>query len=479
MDLLSRTFTVLIEIWPITLLIVIGLVVLYFMQRSRPAPLTWAGLSLVVLLLFGFLLALNPSSAEGLRGFTESGRGFVGRTAGFLLVENWAITVPMLLGLAAVYLLLPRPRPYPFLWGAGVGVLALVAAVVLLLGTTQFDVEPFLFYLFSAVAIIAGALMVTQHNPARAALSFALVVLSTCGLFLLLAAPFLMAATVIIYAGAIIVTFLFLLMLAQQEGRSDADDRSREPLFSAAAGFLLLGTLLYVLKLTYGTDELDGFTRRAEQIRLQVDQLRERVEGSPDRAELKNILNEAAEGPLARLEKTSGEKATGLLPDVADWQEKRQRGSTEDAGSPLFQAVQTLKERAVVRLVELHGQATRDQPVDSAEVRKALAAVSEDLQKLEDAAGETRSTLGTLQPAGNRPLSNFSGPPSKDTRTRDARNDLRRDAAGRPEMPAENVAYLGRSLFGDYLLAVELGGTLLLVATIGAIAIAHAGRLRP
>ena len=39
-------------------------------------------------------------------------------------------------------------------------------------------------------------------------------------------------------------------------------------------------------------------------------------------------------------------------------------------------------------------------------------------------------------------------------------------------MPAENVAYLGRSLFTDYLLAVELGGTLLLVATIGAIAIA-------
>jgi NADH:ubiquinone oxidoreductase subunit 6 (subunit J) len=38
-------------------------------------------------------------------------------------------------------------------------------------------------------------------------------------------------------------------------------------------------------------------------------------------------------------------------------------------------------------------------------------------------------------------------------------------------MPAENVEALGRSLFSDYLLAVELGGTLLLVATVGAIAI--------
>ena len=59
-------------------------------------------------------------------------------------------------------------------------------------------------------------MLVTQQNPARAALSFALVVLSTCGLFLLLAAPFLMAATIVIYAGAIVVTFLFVIMLAQQ-----------------------------------------------------------------------------------------------------------------------------------------------------------------------------------------------------------------------------------------------------------------------
>ena len=46
--------------------------------------------------------------------------------------------------------------------------------------------------------------------------------------------------------------------------------------------------------------------------------------------------------------------------------------------------------------------------------------------------------------------------------------------AGR-SCPAENSAYLGRSLFTDYLLPVELGGTLLLVATVGAIAIADAG----
>ena len=40
-------------------------------------------------------------------------------------------------------------------------------------------------------------------------------------------------------------------------------------------------------------------------------------------------------------------------------------------------------------------------------------------------------------------------------------------------LPAENVAGIGRLLYSDYILAVELGGALLLVATIGAIALAH------
>jgi hypothetical protein len=40
-------------------------------------------------------------------------------------------------------------------------------------------------------------------------------------------------------------------------------------------------------------------------------------------------------------------------------------------------------------------------------------------------------------------------------------------------LPAENTTYLGRSLFSDYLLGVEMAGLLLLVAVVGAIAIAQ------
>src|SRR5262245_21396755 len=164
------------------------------------------------------------------------------------LAENFAILLVCALGLVAIYALLPRPRRLPVLLGVSAGVLALVLAAFLVVRVGKLSFETFLFYLFSAVAIIAGALLVTQQNPARAALSFAMVVLATCGLFLLQAAPFVMAATIIIYAGAIIVIFLFVLMLAQQQGLSDADARSREPLLSAVAGFFLLGAVLSLLR---------------------------------------------------------------------------------------------------------------------------------------------------------------------------------------------------------------------------------------
>jgi NADH:ubiquinone oxidoreductase subunit 6 (subunit J) len=139
--------------------------------------------------------------------------------------------------------------------GALLAGLALMVAMFLILRTGVLSPETGLFYAFAALAIVAGVLLVTQRNPARAALSFALVVLSTCGLFLLLAAPFLMAATIIIYAGAIIVTFLFVLMLASQTGITDADARTREPLLATALGFLLLGCLIYVLQVSYEENE--------------------------------------------------------------------------------------------------------------------------------------------------------------------------------------------------------------------------------
>jgi len=346
-----------------------------------------------------------------------------------------SILLPVGLGLAAVYLLLPRVRRYPPLWGGALGGLALLLAGGFIVRVGVFRPEVFLFYAFSAIAIVSGVLLVIQANPVHAAISFALVVLSSCGLFLLLAAPFLMAATTIIYAGAIIVTFLFVIMLAHQSGISDADQRSREPFLAAAAGFVLLGAVLYILQMAYDTSNLDHLLRQTDDLLTQLDDRegRERVAAVP---------------PAVR------DKLKGLAQDYKG-EAKRWRGLPD--GKLLSDAAENLQLIAV----------------DATESK-----ASESLKELHTIGTQLSRNPSFLQAHATSPLSGFSGPPpnlleADDIPQIDPNKMKRRDKLGRPPMPAENVAYLGRSLFTDYLLAVELGGTLLLVATIGAIAITH------
>ena len=63
------------------------------------------------------------------------------------------------------------------------------------------------------------------------------------GVLLMLGAQFLGVATIIVYAGAILVMFLFVLMLAQPAGLASYDSVSSEPMLSAIAGAVLVGLL--------------------------------------------------------------------------------------------------------------------------------------------------------------------------------------------------------------------------------------------
>jgi len=312
--------------------------------------------------------------------------------------DSWSIVFPVILAMLAIYLLLPRPRSLPRIWGAAAAALALLLAGGFLIARQAASAETVLFCAFSGIAIVAGGLMITLRDPVRAALCFALVVLSTCGLFLLQAAPFLMAATIIIYAGAIIVTFMFVIMLAQQGGQSDADHRSREPFLACVAGFVLLGALLAVLRNTYNTRELDA-----------VLELTASAAKQPSYVQIKAVL-------------------------------------AEDKG-----AQETTSREAVQLRDALNELVSGWEPTGDVEKLK------DTLSKLHEHGLQVRKGYGSLQVPAGLPISSFSRPDS--------------EQQGKPALPAENVAYLGRALFTDYLLAVELGGTLLLVATIGTIAI--------
>ena len=73
--------------------------------------------------------------------------------------------------------------------------------------------ETLLFWLLAVIALIAAASMIIQRNPVHSALFLIITLLSLAGLFLLLSAHFLAVIQVIVYAGAIMVLFLFVIML--------------------------------------------------------------------------------------------------------------------------------------------------------------------------------------------------------------------------------------------------------------------------
>ena len=73
--------------------------------------------------------------------------------------------------------------------------------------------EALLFWLLAVIALIAAASMIIQRNPVHSALFLIITLLSLAGLFLLLSAYFLAVIQVIVYAGAIMVLFLFVIML--------------------------------------------------------------------------------------------------------------------------------------------------------------------------------------------------------------------------------------------------------------------------
>jgi NADH-quinone oxidoreductase subunit J len=179
--------------------------------------------------------------------------------------DNWTFVAALAVSALSVWWLMPQRRERPRLVGFGLALAGLVMLGAVLEASPAELSERVLFWIFGGGSVLCGIAMISSRNPVYGALWFALVTLCTCGLFLLQSAPFLAAATIIVYAGAIIVTFLFVIMLAQQAGAATYDRRAYHPLVASIASFVLLGALLFTL-MTWGAGSVSttAAVRRVE-----------------------------------------------------------------------------------------------------------------------------------------------------------------------------------------------------------------------
>lgn len=101
-----------------------------------------------------------------------------------------------------------------------------------------------LFYFFGALAVIASLLVIAQRNPVYSVLLLIASFGALSGLYILLDAPFAAAIQIIVYAGAIMVLFLFVVMLLNAPHEDTQFDERTHPMLQP--GPMRLGALLAV-----------------------------------------------------------------------------------------------------------------------------------------------------------------------------------------------------------------------------------------
>ncbi len=183
-----------------------------------------------------------------------------------MISAQWPIALAALLFAAGMWLLLPRGGRRGRRLGVGVAAAGLALLTLLVhcglsitgeitapkfawtateppLGAPPADL---VFMVLAFVTVVSAIASVTFRKPVYCAIWFALTLTGVAGLLLYQGAQFLGVATLVVYAGAILVTFLFVLMLAEPEGQAYYDRLSWEAALSACTGAVLVGLMTIV-----------------------------------------------------------------------------------------------------------------------------------------------------------------------------------------------------------------------------------------
>lgn len=106
-------------------------------------------------------------------------------------------------------------------------------------------VEDVFFYVFAALTLLCGVLVIANpfsRNPVTSAMFLVLTIISMSGLFLLLHAFFLAAVQILVYAGAVMVLFLFVIMLLDLK----EEQRRKIKFFGLVTGLVSVGIVVSI-----------------------------------------------------------------------------------------------------------------------------------------------------------------------------------------------------------------------------------------
>ncbi len=121
-----------------------------------------------------------------------------------------------------------------------------------------------IFVVFGLLAVVSAVTVVAHRNPIYSTLSLVVTLAATAVLFVLLGAPFIATLQVLVYAGAIVVLFLFVIMLlnvGREETEGSVSRTGPGQRWGTVVGAgIFAGTLLAILWRTYGAESLDPLT---------------------------------------------------------------------------------------------------------------------------------------------------------------------------------------------------------------------------
>lgn len=125
-------------------------------------------------------------------------------------------------------------------------------------------IEALFFYVFSALLIVSGVMVISARNPVHAVLFLILAFFNAAALFVMLGAEFIAMILVIVYVGAVAVLFLFVVMMLDIDFAALRKGMTRHLPVSILVGIAMLAELVWVYFAKY--DQVAAMNRTAQPV---------------------------------------------------------------------------------------------------------------------------------------------------------------------------------------------------------------------